>query len=106
MIKAETVFVPLTVVMECEWVLRSFYKLTRIEISSALDRLTDVENVLFEQVDGVRWALQRLLHGADFADMVHIVQAKAAGAASFVTFDEGLEAEAGNSPPLVVERPN
>ncbi len=97
--------VPLTVTMECEWVLRSYYKMTPSEISFALDHLTDVGNLLFEQVDGVRWALGRLTRGADFADMIHVVQSAAAGATAFVTFDHSMEAEAGAASPLPIGLP-
>lgn len=100
LIEAEPVLVPLTVILECEWVLRSFYKQTPTQISVALNRMTDVGNMVFEQVSGVRWALDRLSAGADFADMIHIVQAANAGASAFVTFDAGLAHEAGARAPI------
>lgn len=100
LIEAEPILVPLTVTLECEWVLRSFYKRTPVQIAAALDALTDVANLVFEHLSGVRWALDRLIAGADFADMIHIVQADAAGATGFATFDAAIEHDAGAASPV------
>jgi predicted nucleic-acid-binding protein len=103
LLAAEQLLVPLTVILECEWVLRSYYKKSAHEIAVALDQLTDLEGLVFDQVRGVRWALQRLAKGADFADMIHILASAAVAASSFVTFDEGIESEAGPDVPIRVE---
>ncbi|MGJ3628619.1 hypothetical protein AB5I41_19950 [Sphingomonas sp. MMS24-JH45] len=52
------------------------------QIAAAIDALTDLGLIVFEQVDGVRWALERLTAGADFADMIHVVQSRLAGRGS------------------------
>lgn len=103
LLSRERLFVPLTVVMECEWVLRSFYKFTKADIALAIDAATDLDGITFEDVDGVRWALGRMIAGADFADMIHIVQGRLAGAVAFATFDGGIETEAGDAAPLPIE---
>ena len=54
LVTTEPTFVPLTVTLECEWVLRSFYKYSREQIAVAIDSLTDLGEVVFEHVDGVR----------------------------------------------------
>lgn len=102
LIENEPCFVPLTVTLECEWVLRSYYRYTPVQIADAIDALTDVGQIVFECVDGVRWALDRLVAGADFADMIHMVQSHTAEAEMFATFDTGVADEAGHSPPLPV----
>ena len=102
LIGSEQVYVPLTVMMECEWVLRSYYKKTRQEIAQALDDLTDLQGLVFEQLGGVRWALKCLVDKADFADMIHILAAAGNGASAFVTFDDGIEVEAGPDTPIPV----
>lgn len=102
LVTSEATFVPLTVTLECEWVLRSFYKYRREQIAAAIDSLTDLGRIVFEHVGGVRWALDRLLAGADFADMIHIVQSRIAGASALATFDDGIDAEAGPDSPLPV----
>lgn len=102
LIAGERVLVPLTVVLECEWVLRSYFKRRPGEIAAVLDQFTDVEGLVFEQVAAVRWALGRLSEKADFADLVHVVAAAASDASALVTFDAGMEAEAGPGTPIPV----
>lgn len=102
LIASERVLVPLTATLECEWVLRSFYKYPPGAIAGAIDAMMVLDNIEFEHADGVRWALERLVAGADFADMVHMVQGKAAHATIFATFDGGVEGEAGGLTPLPV----
>ncbi len=100
LIAAQSILIPLTVTLECEWVLRSYYKMMPSDIAAALDAMTDVKNIVFEHVEGVRWALGRLRAGAGFADMIHLVQAAEAGASDFATFDADIEAEAGRDAPI------
>lgn len=102
LIARESVFVPLTVTMECEWVLRSFYKWPRARIADAIGTMMDVENIIFEQAAGVRWCLERLRGRADFADMIYIVQAAVCEMGEFATFDTGVADEAGSGSPLPV----
>ncbi len=102
LIAAEKVLVPLTVTLECEWVLRSYYKKTPGEIAAALDYITDLDGLIFEHVRGVRWALNRLTAGADFADMIHVL-ASADSASAFVTFDGGIRSQAGPDSPIPIE---
>jgi hypothetical protein len=51
--------------------------------------------------DGIHRALDRYRHGADIADMLHLIGAR--GATRFTTFDRGLVKRAGANPPLAVE---
>lgn len=97
------VFVPLTVTLECERVLRSFYKYPRRAIADAISATTQLDSVTFEQIDGVRWALRQFVAGADFADMIHLLQAAAARVSSFATFDDGIADKAGPGTPLPIE---
>jgi len=91
---------PVTVLMESEWVLRSAYRWPRDRIAAALAALIDLPTALLVP-EGSRWALARYGQGADLADMLHIVAAT--GGASFVTFDTGVLAGAGADTPLPVE---
>ena len=102
LIASERILVPLTATLECEWVLRSFYRYPPAAIAGAIGAMMALDNVEFEQAEGVRWATERFLAGADFADMIHIVQGKAAHAAMFATFDAGVQIEAGGLTPLPV----
>ena len=90
-------FVSLTVVMESEWVLRSAYRWSRRRIADALAILTSLENLDFELVEWVEWAIERYLEGADFADMIHIVANREN--ARLATFDKRLSKQAGTNSP-------
>lgn len=96
----ESFTLPLTVVMESEWVLRSYYRWRRDQIADALHGLLDLPE-LTVQPTGLAWALDRYAEGADFADMMHLIAAK--GAEAFVTFDGDLAQRAGPEAPLPVE---
>ena len=102
LVTKEDILVPLTVTLECEWVLRSYYRFPPAHVAAGIDALTDLERLRFEHVDGVRWALGRMVAGADFADMIHLVQAHHAHAARFATFDAGVAPEAGIDAPVPV----
>ena len=98
---AEPALLPLTVTLECEWVLRSWYKLGRPVIRSAFLALFKTDGLLVEAEAHVCWALDRYAAGADFADMMHIVAG--AEADRFSTFDRSVEKAAGTAAPLPVE---
>ena len=92
------------VLMETAWVLRSTYKQPRTAIAAALLALLDVPTIHVVDEAQVRWAIGRYRdHGADLADMLHIVAAK--GASRFASFERHLAAQAGEGSPLPVERP-
>ncbi len=97
---AAGVLVPLTVTMETEWVLRSRYKLNRESTFQFLLSFVESANFHFSREAGVRWALDRYRAGADFADMIHLLDAHDAD--GFATFDEILAVEAGPNTPLPV----
>ncbi|WPD22062.1 MAG: type II toxin-antitoxin system VapC family toxin [Candidatus Electrothrix scaldis] len=67
-----TIFLPLTVLLETEWVLRSRYRKKRAELLDFFRLLLDVENVVLEDADRFEKALQWYATGADFADAMHL----------------------------------
>jgi predicted nucleic-acid-binding protein len=85
---AETIWLPKTVMLESEWVLRRLYGLSRAQVAEALTVLAALPNVRCEDeaaiVDGLRWAMA----GLDFADALHLASARSAQA--FTTFDTAL----------------
>ena len=97
---ARGVLVSLTVVLETEWVLRSRYGMGREYIVPVMLSFIDNANLYFSREAGVRWALDRYRAGADFADMIHLLDAHDAD--EFATFDESLADEAGSDTPLPV----
>jgi predicted nucleic acid-binding protein len=82
------VWVPTTVVLESEWVLRSAYGFTRGEVTAALRRFAGLPRVTLQSPEQVAQALDWADGGVDFADALHM--AAAGGQDAFVTFDERL----------------
>jgi predicted nucleic-acid-binding protein len=95
------VFISHTVLMETEWVLRSYYRWERIAIAEAFDDLLQLEGVYVLHETSLSWALDRFRMGADWADMLHLLAAR--GTESFQTFDRSVVREAGDEPPLPIE---
>ena len=81
-------FVPVTVLLEFEWVLRGFYGLAPKAVSRVFRALASIEHVTIEDRDAFLESLDALDKGQDFADAVHI--ARSARASSFATFDRRL----------------
>ena len=95
------ILLPVTIVMETEWVLRSWYKYKRADIAAAILDIIDSETVTTPDEPAIRWALTRYAAGADLADMLHLTRSRRADA--FVTFDQALAAEAGPTAPVTIE---
>lgn len=87
-------FVPITVVLELEWVLRGAYRLERGAVIAALEGLMAIRQVHLEQEDLVRQALAWHHQGLDFADALHLLRSE--GCARFATLDRALVNTAGN----------
>ena len=81
-------FVPITVVLELERVLRGAYRLERGAVIAALEGLMAIRQVHLEQEDLVRQALAWHQQGLDFADALHLLRSE--GCARFATLDRAL----------------
>lgn len=90
--KKETIFIPKTVLLETEWVLRRLYRLDSKAVVNAFRRLSGLANVEIEQPLEVTQALQWCEKGMDFADALHLAASK--NSRKFVTFDEQLKKSA------------
>lgn len=102
-LSAHTVYVPVTVILELEWVLRSRYGYSPKTIADAIEKLAILENAVVAEQDAVVAAARKLRQGWDFADALH--HAPAAGYEDFATFDTNLARRAGrdnSTAPLVV----
>ena len=77
-----------TVMLECEWVLRYTYKLSREAILASFQRLLGYPNLQVEDRSAVLQALVLYRDGLDFADAVHLVSSLPAE--RFATFDRDL----------------
>lgn len=84
-----TVFVPVSVMLEFEWVMRGFYELSRKEIQRVLESLCGLENVQIEDRGIVLAALNAYQQGLDFADALHLARSGFCGA--FLSFDQRLK---------------
>ena len=81
-------WLPKTVLLETEWVLRTVFDFTGEEIGTALRNLLGLPNVRCEDGPAVAMALDGLAAGLDFADALHLSGCQAAGAdEGFATFD-------------------
>lgn len=92
--------VPVSVMLETEWVLRSVFRWRRDQIADAMLTLLELPEC-HAGSSLLRWVIARFADGADFADMVHLVLADAAD--RFVTFDKDLVRKAGLDAPIKIE---
>jgi len=100
----ETVFLPKTVLLEAEWVLRRLYRVDHAAIVDALDALISLPNVRCEDDPIVRQALAWGRAGLDFADALHLAASHAVE--RFATFDRALvKAAAAAAPGVSVFQP-
>lgn len=89
------VYVPSTVILEFEWVMRGFYALPRKDIERVFEALCGLENVQIENRSSVLAALNGYQRGLDFADALHLASADSCTA--FLSFDLRLKKIAGAS---------
>jgi predicted nucleic-acid-binding protein len=90
-----------TVMIEVEWVLRSAYQFGRANLAKLLESLLEIDGVNFQNANGLRWAIERYRDGADFTDMVHLLQLD--NVDSFVTFDRKMPRQAEPDCPIAIE---
>jgi len=82
-------FVPSTVMLELEWVLRSRYKFDKWTVLGAFNALLETQELEFQDEPALERALSFYRrNSADFADCLHTGQCGSAGRAPMVTFDE------------------
>jgi len=88
----ETVEIPLSVVLECEWVLRSAYKFSAASICEALTALLSLKNVIVQNPDLVFAAIEAHRVGVDFADAFHLLSVEKSD--ELLTFDDDFKKRA------------
>jgi predicted nucleic-acid-binding protein len=82
--------VPVTVVLELEWVLRKSFGFAKDDVLLAMSRLLSAAELSFESERALEVALQLLRKGsADFADCLHVALAAQVGEQPLWTFDKG-----------------
>lgn len=90
------VFVPVTVILELEWVLRSRYGFAPAVIALALGKMASLENAVIGERAAVVAATENMALGWDFADALH--HALSQGCDDFATFDTALTKRAKRNP--------
>ena len=85
----ETLFVPVTVALELEWVLRASYGFAKPQVTLALSQLLASVELSFESEPAVEIALALYQRGAaDFSDCLHAALAHNARERPLWTFDK------------------
>jgi len=86
LVELPALFVPLTVVLELEWVLRAFYGFNSEDFTRVLEHLLGLPNVTVEEWPRVLDAIPLHRQGLDFADALHLTACSQCE--EFLTFDD------------------
>ena len=86
MLESQAVFVPLTVILEFEWVMRGFYEVEPESFCRTIDHLLGMPQVTVDRWEAVKDATDLHRQGFDFADALH--WACSAGCSQFASFDD------------------
>jgi len=86
------VFIPKTVILETEWVLRGVYQIERVRANAAIRALLSLERVVVEDEPSLFAALDSHEKGMDFADALHLASSQRADC--FATFDSSMKTRA------------
>jgi predicted nucleic-acid-binding protein len=86
MLESESIFVPLTVILEFEWVMRGFYEAEPASFCDAIGHLLGMPHVTIERWEAVSDAVNLHRRGFDFADALH--WASSAACTRFISFDD------------------
>jgi predicted nucleic-acid-binding protein len=86
--KSDDIFIPKTVMLETEWVLRHAYEIKRSKIIMGFQKLIGLPNVRVEDPDSIYQAISWYENKFDFADALHL--ASSSRCESFATFDSSL----------------
>ena len=86
MIESTSLFVPITVTLELEWVLRAFYGFKAPQIVSVFEHLLGLAHVNTEEAERVAAVLALVTKGMDFANALPL--SGSAHCAALYTFDD------------------
>jgi predicted nucleic-acid-binding protein len=92
LVRGDRIWIPKTVLLETEWVLRGAYSLDRERIAADFRGLLRIPTTHVEDEAAVTEALDWFAGGMDFADALHLASSQ--GAQEFATFDRKLAAKA------------
>ena len=82
-------YIPLTAVLELEWVLRALYDFAKVQVLEALSELLETRELDFENEAVLEQALALYrAHNIDFGECLHLANALQAARVPFLTFDK------------------
>ena len=84
-LESDVIFIPKTVMLETEWVLRHAYGINNDAIMKGFQKIIGLPNVRVEDQQTVFQAISWYELGLDFADALHLASSMKAD--KFVTFD-------------------
>ncbi len=87
-LKSDDIYIPKTVLLETEWVLRHAYEIGRSAIAVGFQKLLGLPNVSVEDPDSIYQAISWYENKFDFADALHLASSRRCE--SFATFDSSL----------------
>ena len=94
--EGQPLYVPVTVTLELEWVLRARFGYAKDDVLQVLSNLFSAAELTFESERPLEVALQLYREGsAEFADCLHIALAAQAGEQPLWTFDKAAAKVAG-----------
>jgi predicted nucleic-acid-binding protein len=84
----DALFIPLSVTVELEWVLRAAYKLDKLSVITIFIQLLESREVKFQEESSVEVSLSLYSESnAAFADCLHIASAYTNDSTPLITFD-------------------
>ena len=90
LLEDRSAFIPLSVLLETEWVLRSVYGLSPSIVTAAFRNLLGLAAVSAEAPGRTTQALRWYEQGFDFAGALHLATSGEVGADALATFDDKL----------------
>ena len=87
-LKSDDIFIPKTVLLETEWVLRHAYEIGRSHIIIGFQKLLGLPNVNVEDPDSIYQAISWYENKFDFADALHLASSRRC--INFATFDSSF----------------
>lgn len=93
---SDTLYVPITVTLELEWVLRTRFRFSKPDVMRALSELLGAVELSFQFDSALEIALALYRNGtADFSDALHLALSQSAGETPFYTFDQSAAKQIG-----------
>lgn len=91
-LRSDDVFIPKTVILETQWVLKYAYAIRKEDIISGFYKLLGLSNVYPEDSETVAQAISWYEQGLEFADALHL--ASSSESDNFATFDAAFARKA------------